>query len=132
MTALQNAVKQAIRLQHTDDRYDSRDAVRAMVPKVEVKPTWGKKQIVAAHVAAMLGSRLDNIQVRSALDDIQRSDSWRSAEAPLSVLGDAGVVLSHGSLCCAVPCAPCAIPGAWTNWGLPNTQEVARRLLDWE
>ncbi len=138
MTKLQSAVAATIAASNqghaaTTPAYELRDRVRAMVPAPEnCPPTWGKKQIVAATVAAMLAERLDEIATRVALDDVAKATSWRSAASALAALGDAGVVLANGSLCCRVPCAPCAMPGWWTNWGLPNTQEVARRLLDWQ
>ena len=110
-------------------RYELIDTVRALVPQITPAPTWGKKQIVAATAAAMLD--LDSIEVRLALDDAARAQTWRELNAALARLGDAGMVIGHGSLCCRVPCAPCACPGDLTNWGLPNATEVAKRLLDW-
>ena len=138
MTKLQSAVAATIAASKQGQSaaipaYELRDQVRAMVPAPEnCPPTWGKKQIVAATVAAMMAEKLDVLKSRVALDDVAKATSWRNAYSAIAALGDAGIVMSNGSLCCRVPCAECAIPGYWTSWGLPNTQEVARRLLDWK
>jgi len=87
----------------------------------------GKKAVVAAAVGEMLTAA-----GWAALADVASARSWRDAEPGLRAMGVAGLVLGWPERAglAPLPCAAFACPGNWgTNWGLPNVQAVAARLL---
>jgi hypothetical protein len=89
----------------------------------------GKKEIVARAAAAILD--LHDPEIVEALRRIATSRSARAAAAAAARLGFAGELLTRPQQRgLRLPCAPHACPGWWgTNWGLPNTQAAAERVL---
>jgi len=90
----------------------------------------GKKSVVGAAVAVLLD--LDDPAIVEALREVSGAHSWRAANRALARLGFAGELLaSPTARGLRLPCAEHACPGNWgTNWGLPNVQAVAARLVE--
>lgn len=90
----------------------------------------GKKAVVAAAAAAILD--LDDPAVVEALAEVASAHSWRDAERALARLGFAGELIARPQARgLRLPCAAHACPSSWgTNWGLPNVQAVAARLVE--
>lgn len=90
----------------------------------------GKKAVVAAAAAAILD--LYDPFIVEALADVASAQSWRAADWALARLGFAGeVIASPQARGLRLPCAAHACPSSWgTNWGLPNVQAVAERLVE--
>jgi hypothetical protein len=90
----------------------------------------GKKAVVAAAAAAIID--LDDPRIVEALADVASARSWRAADRALARLGFAGeLIASPQARGLRLPCAAHACPSSWgTNWGLPNVQAVAERLVE--
>lgn len=90
----------------------------------------GKKAVVMAAAAAILD--LDDPRIVEALADVASAQSWRAADRALARLGFAGeLIASPQARGLRLPCAAHACPSSWgTNWGLPNVQAVAARLVE--
>lgn len=89
----------------------------------------GKKAVVAAAVQALID--LEDPATVLALTELGRAQSWRQAEAAIAKLGFAGELLARpSSRGLVLPCSGHACPGSWgTNFGLPNVQAVALKLV---
>jgi hypothetical protein len=117
------------------EKYDAIDAARAALRKecpsvIEAANavSGGKKAVVTAAVAAAIDLR--DPEIAQALANIATAKGWRAAQKDLALLPPLarGLLTAPTFWGLILPCSPHACPGVGTNWGLPNVQEVARRL----